>query len=78
MLAQASLIGKRYGRQRWPDSNKTVEGTLGFVAAVLASSMAIVYVTSLIGKEASLPLVTFSGRNAWMSYAMITLATGMP
>lgn len=27
----ASIIGKRYGEFRWPDSNKTIEGTFAFI-----------------------------------------------
>jgi len=33
----ASVVGKRYGRLRWPDSKKTVEGTAAaFLATILA------------------------------------------
>ena len=31
----ASIIGIRYGTIKWPNTNKTVEGTLAFIVSVL-------------------------------------------
>lgn len=31
---QASIIGKLWGRKRWPGTNKTVEGTIAFITSV--------------------------------------------
>ncbi|KAG0098264.1 hypothetical protein BGZ93_000636 [Podila epicladia] len=39
--AMASIVGKRFGRHRWPGTIKTVEGTLAFVASVMAAAGAI-------------------------------------
>ncbi|WFD42662.1 dolichol kinase [Malassezia psittaci] len=33
----ASLVGRRYGRFHWPQSSKTVEGTVAFLVSVMAS-----------------------------------------
>ncbi|KAG0050732.1 hypothetical protein BGZ83_004479 [Gryganskiella cystojenkinii] len=33
--AMASIIGKRFGRRRWPGTIKTVEGTIAFVVSVM-------------------------------------------
>ncbi|KAH3660326.1 hypothetical protein OGAPHI_006912 [Ogataea philodendri] len=39
----ASLVGKRLGANRWPGTNKTVEGSVAFVLATLASLSAFRY-----------------------------------
>ena len=36
--ALASIIGRRYGRVRWPGSSKTVEGSIAFVTSIFASA----------------------------------------
>ncbi|KAF9432398.1 hypothetical protein BGZ76_010851 [Entomortierella beljakovae] len=36
--AMASIIGKRYGRHRWPGTIKTVEGTIAFVVSVMIAA----------------------------------------
>lgn len=33
--AMASIVGKRFGRHRWPGTIKTVEGTIAFVVSVM-------------------------------------------
>lgn len=33
--AMASIVGKRFGRHRWPGTVKTVEGTIAFVVSVM-------------------------------------------
>lgn len=33
----ASIVGRQYGRVHWPLSQKTVEGTLGFIVSMVAS-----------------------------------------
>lgn len=39
--AMASIVGKRFGRHRWPGTIKTVEGTMAFVGSVMAAAGAI-------------------------------------
>ncbi|KAG0357533.1 hypothetical protein BGX24_006187, partial [Mortierella sp. AD032] len=36
--AMASIVGKRFGRHRWPGTIKTVEGTLAFVGSVMVAA----------------------------------------
>ncbi|KTW30291.1 hypothetical protein T552_00766 [Pneumocystis carinii B80] len=39
----ASIIGKKFGRLHWPNSKKTVEGTIAFVLAVLFGGVLVKY-----------------------------------
>ncbi|KAG4301480.1 hypothetical protein PCK1_002406 [Pneumocystis canis] len=39
----ASLIGKKFGKIHWPNSKKTVEGTIAFILAVLFGAMLTEY-----------------------------------
>ncbi|PVV03327.1 hypothetical protein BB560_002203 [Smittium megazygosporum] len=41
--AVASIIGIKFGRHRWFGSKKSIEGTLGFICSILASSLCIEY-----------------------------------
>ncbi|BFZ56005.1 dolichol kinase [Savitreella phatthalungensis] len=41
--AAASVIGKKFGRLHWPETRKTVEGTLAFLGAVVALSYIAMY-----------------------------------
>ncbi|KAF9969826.1 hypothetical protein BGZ73_007635 [Actinomortierella ambigua] len=36
--AMASIVGRRWGRHRWPGTVKTVEGTAAFVASILVAA----------------------------------------
>ncbi|KAF9133942.1 hypothetical protein BGW39_008575 [Mortierella sp. 14UC] len=36
--AMASIVGKRFGRHRWPGTIKTVEGTIAFVGSVMVAA----------------------------------------
>lgn len=36
--AMASIVGKRWGRHRWPGTVKTVEGTIAFVVSVMIAA----------------------------------------
>ncbi|KAK9362360.1 hypothetical protein V1504DRAFT_474338 [Lipomyces starkeyi] len=44
--ACASIIGRRFGKHRWFDSNKTLEGTIGFIAAAFTGLMITKYALS--------------------------------
>lgn len=37
--ALASIVGRRYGRLRWPRSSKTIEGSLAFVLSIYVSAL---------------------------------------
>lgn len=37
----AAIVGSRYGRFHWPESSKTVEGSIAFVAGQYASTVLI-------------------------------------
>ncbi|KAI0225271.1 dolichol kinase [Massospora cicadina] len=39
--AMASVVGKRFGRTRWPGSSKTVQGTTGFVLSLSVALLAL-------------------------------------
>ncbi|KAF9108077.1 hypothetical protein BGX27_008489 [Mortierella sp. AM989] len=39
--AMASIIGKRFGKNRWPGTIKTVEGTIAFVVSVMMAAGAV-------------------------------------
>lgn len=58
----ASLVGFLWGRTHWPNSNKTVEGSVGGVAAALASV--------LVMEAANLVSVT-----SWSRVVLATVAT---
>ncbi|KAI7823822.1 hypothetical protein BC939DRAFT_156071 [Gamsiella multidivaricata] len=39
--AMASIVGKRFGKHRWPGTIKTVEGTVAFVVSVMMAAGAV-------------------------------------
>jgi dolichol kinase len=54
--ALASIIGRRYGRMKWPANGKTVEGTIAFVVSIYVSAI----VLRLLGWCAPFSLLRFA------------------
>ncbi|KAI8145306.1 hypothetical protein BJV82DRAFT_33585 [Fennellomyces sp. T-0311] len=75
--AAASLVGKKWGRYRWPGTKKTVEGTVAFVIAVYTSSLLIMYVSALLGISSASRFVTSAGRGEWGSFLITASMTGL-
>ncbi|KAI7891798.1 uncharacterized protein EV154DRAFT_216684 [Mucor mucedo] len=75
--AAASLVGKRYGRCRWPGTKKTVEGTLAFIVAVFISSLLIMYSSALIGVDDATRFVASAGRSEWLNYSLVITLTAL-
>lgn len=53
--ALASIVGRRYGRIRWPNSSKTLEGSIAFIFSIFASAIFL----RLIGWCAPFSLIRF-------------------
>ena len=70
-LIQASIIGKKYGRRRWPRTKKTVEGTIAFAVALMVGAF---------GTAHMLPLLTLFNNHLnhlnWPKFIMSTFLTG--
>ncbi|RUS22082.1 hypothetical protein BC937DRAFT_90496 [Endogone sp. FLAS-F59071] len=62
--SMASIVGKRFGRHRWPGTSKTVEGTVAYVLSVLLGSAVIAWVATK-GGFAEKALET----RGWVRYA---------
>ncbi|KAI9492568.1 hypothetical protein BDB00DRAFT_827981 [Zychaea mexicana] len=75
--AAASLVGKKFGRYRWPGTKKTIEGTIAFVIAVYVSSVLIMYASALLGISSASHYVTSAGRGEWGSFIITALLTGL-
>ncbi|KAK9763867.1 dolichol kinase [Basidiobolus ranarum] len=48
--AMASIVGKRFGKTRWPGTSKTIEGTVAFILSMMAGS----FVVGLLSESAAL------------------------
>ena len=70
------MVGKKWGRYRWPGTKKTVEGTIAFVIAVYTSSLFIMYISALMGISSASHYVTLMGRNEWSKFFITSLLTG--
>ncbi|CAO3635262.1 unnamed protein product [Mucor fragilis] len=75
--AAASIIGKRFGRYRWPGTKKTVEGTAAFIIAVFLSSWVIVYSSALVGIDGASRYVASAGRGEWLNYSVVITLTAL-
>ncbi|CEP13489.1 hypothetical protein [Parasitella parasitica] len=75
--AAASIIGKRFGRYRWPGTKKTVEGTAAFIVAVFVSSAVIVYSSALVGIDGAARYVASAGRGEWLNYSAVITLTAL-
>lgn len=41
IFLQASVLGKRIGRLKWPNSSKTLFGTASFIVTIAASALSL-------------------------------------
>ncbi|KAF9951013.1 hypothetical protein BGZ70_001150 [Mortierella alpina] len=74
--AMASIVGKRFGRHRWPGTTKTVEGTVAFVASVMMAAGAVfvgMWLMSFVFGDSSLSYLYSSA-----SRALAAATTTMP
>ena len=39
----AAVVGRRFGRHKWPDGQKSVEGTVAYAATAFATGLAVVF-----------------------------------
>ncbi|KAJ2732471.1 dolichol kinase [Coemansia sp. BCRC 34962] len=60
----ASLVGMRLGRVRWPGTTKTVEGTVGFCASLLAAIGTVLWLKGDVGI-------------GWRWYAAVSVVVGV-
>ncbi|CAG8510776.1 9816_t:CDS:10, partial [Cetraspora pellucida] len=65
--AMASIVGKRYGRRRWPGTSKTVEGTIAFIIFHLLGAFAV---TRLWSRNNLLPSI-----EEWLYYTLAVSIT---
>ncbi|CAG8551253.1 5604_t:CDS:2, partial [Dentiscutata heterogama] len=65
--AMASIIGKRYGRRRWPGTSKTIEGSIAFIIFHLLGAFAV---TRLWPRNNLLP-----GIEEWLYYTLAVSIT---
>lgn len=63
----ASLVGYKYGKIRWPNSKKTVEGTVAFIFSILI----FVFFTNIVIYSYQYDLVQ------WIKFILITILTGL-
>ncbi|KAL1921008.1 uncharacterized protein VTP21DRAFT_11643 [Calcarisporiella thermophila] len=62
--ALASIVGKRWGRHPWPQSNKTVEGSAAFIGSVIATTAAIAWCLGIAW-----------GSGEWLRFTVVVLLT---
>src|SRR5579859_6916481 len=69
---QASIIGKKYGRRRWPRTKKTIEGTVAFAVAVIIGALGLAWILPCV------PLFTEGGLQSihWGKFFICTVVTG--
>ncbi|OZJ06327.1 hypothetical protein BZG36_00704 [Bifiguratus adelaidae] len=72
--AMASIIGKQYGRIRWFNTKKTIEGTIAFVASVMIGAWSIVWMAARFWNEPSALTMTMA---AWSKYLLTVILTGI-
>jgi len=71
VLMQASIIGKKYGRQRWPRTKKTIEGTIAFAVAVIVGAFGTAHILP------HLPLFNdHLSHFDWPKFILSTILTG--
>lgn len=63
--AAASIIGKKYGRHRWPALRKTIEGTIAFILAMM------------LGALTTMVFSNDSAKMHWTRFFFSVVATGL-
>ncbi|KAI9304697.1 hypothetical protein BJ944DRAFT_81742 [Cunninghamella echinulata] len=73
----ASLVGKKFGKYKWPGTKKTVEGTLAFIITVFISSIIIMYCSSVLRVNDVVTFIASAGRREWLRYFYVVTMTGL-
>ncbi|RGB31210.1 hypothetical protein C1646_709502 [Rhizophagus diaphanus] len=68
--SMASIIGKRYGRNRWPKSCKTIEGSIAFFVFLFIGAFILVNISSS-------PNMWPGSSAQWFKYALAVLTTAL-
>ncbi|GBB91361.1 hypothetical protein RclHR1_01860015 [Rhizophagus clarus] len=68
--SMASIIGKRYGRNRWPKSCKTIEGSIAFFVFLFFGAFILVNISSS-------PNMWPGSSTQWFNYALAVLITAL-
>ncbi|KAI8068495.1 hypothetical protein BC940DRAFT_299233 [Gongronella butleri] len=75
--AAASLVGKRYGRWHWPNSKKTVEGTLSFIGVVFVSMLVILYTSAMLRIDSAMTIACSMGLSDWFGYFLVVCVSAL-
>ncbi|CAG8530412.1 1392_t:CDS:10 [Diversispora eburnea] len=67
--AMASIIGRRYGRHRWPGTSKTVEGSIAFILFQLFGA----YIVTLICPSSNM----WADGEKWVGYSFAVSITAL-
>lgn len=79
---QASILGRRIGIAKWPNSNKTLFGTLSFILSVFGAAMLLRAIGLVAHFSVSCPVLDISREQADLAiqstrYLIATTAAGL-